>query len=99
MAAARPDRPVGKVLHSISGLVAEYIVAIDVTRVRFPADAFHFGIAFGKHNNIGIYELARMRSVSWNPTRIRILDLPNGRCFKHKGLTPTYRDRATSARC
>ena len=23
----------------ISGLVAEYIVAIDVTRVRFPADA------------------------------------------------------------
>ena len=25
---------------SISGLVAEYIVAIDVTRVRFPADAF-----------------------------------------------------------
>ena len=26
--------------HSISGLVVEYIVAIDVTRVRFPADAF-----------------------------------------------------------
>jgi hypothetical protein len=25
---------------SISGLVAEYIVAIDVTRVRFPADAY-----------------------------------------------------------
>ena len=25
--------------NSISGLVAEYIVAIDVTRVRFPADA------------------------------------------------------------
>ena len=25
---------------SISGLVAEYIVAIDVTRFRFPADAF-----------------------------------------------------------
>ena len=24
---------------SISGLVAEYIVAIDVTRARFPADA------------------------------------------------------------
>ena len=24
----------------ISGLVAEYIVAIDVTRARFPADAF-----------------------------------------------------------
>ena len=26
--------------HSISGLVVEYIVAIDVTRVRSPADAF-----------------------------------------------------------
>ena len=32
---------------SISGLVAEYIVAIDVTRVRFPADAlFYFIIYF-----------------------------------------------------
>ena len=28
------------VINSISGLVAEYIVAIDVTRARFPADAF-----------------------------------------------------------
>ena len=27
-------------IYSISGLVAEYIVAIDVTRVRSPADAF-----------------------------------------------------------
>ena len=27
---------------SISGLVVEYIVAIDVTRVRFPADALIF---------------------------------------------------------
>ena len=26
-------------MHRISGLVVEYIVAIDVTRVRFPADA------------------------------------------------------------
>ena len=26
-------------VNSISGLVVEYIVAIDVTRVRFPADA------------------------------------------------------------
>ena len=29
----------GLVLSSISGLVVEYIVAIDVTRVQFPADA------------------------------------------------------------
>ena len=34
-------------VHSISGLVVEYIVAIDVTRVRFPADALlvlHCGV-------------------------------------------------------
>jgi hypothetical protein len=29
-----------KKFSSISGLVVEYIVAIDVTRARFPADAF-----------------------------------------------------------
>ena len=29
-------------ISSISGLVAEYIVAIDVTGVRFPADAYDF---------------------------------------------------------
>jgi hypothetical protein len=28
------------IITGISGLVVEYIVAIDVTRVRFPADAF-----------------------------------------------------------
>ena len=33
----------GKPGISISGLVVEYIVAIDVTRVRFPADAFFLG--------------------------------------------------------
>jgi hypothetical protein len=31
----------------ISGLVVEYIVAIDVTRVRFPADAFWIGKRLG----------------------------------------------------
>ena len=30
---------VQKFFRGISGLVVEYIVAIDVTRVRFPADA------------------------------------------------------------
>ena len=39
---AKRDPSVPKYLgiSSISGLVAEYIVAIDVTRVRFPADAY-----------------------------------------------------------
>ena len=36
---------------SISGLVVEYIVAIDVTRVRFPADAFSHG-AFKEKNGV-----------------------------------------------
>ena len=35
--------PVTKIHTSIGGLVAEYIVAIDVTRVRFPADAVYIG--------------------------------------------------------
>ena len=36
-------------VNSISGLVVEYIVAIDVTWVRFPADAFSlFTMARGK---------------------------------------------------
>jgi hypothetical protein len=30
------------IVRSISGLVVEYIVAIDVTRVRFSADAYEF---------------------------------------------------------
>ena len=32
------------ILTSISGLVVEYIVAIDVTRVQFPADALSAGL-------------------------------------------------------
>ena len=40
---SKPHRKFNERHHnqSISGLVAEYIVAIDVTRVRFPADAFY----------------------------------------------------------
>ena len=32
-------RDFSELSNSISGLVVEYIVAIDVTRIRFPADA------------------------------------------------------------
>ena len=35
----------GFLASGISGLVAEYIVAIDVTRVRFPADACVFVVS------------------------------------------------------
>ena len=34
-------RRAGHGVTSISGLVVEYIVSIDVTRVRFPADALY----------------------------------------------------------
>ena len=37
---ASMDSESGHVCKRISGLVVEYVVAIDVTRVRFPADAF-----------------------------------------------------------
>ena len=37
----------------ISGLVAEYIVAIDVTRVRFPADAICERLQYNARFQIG----------------------------------------------
>ena len=36
--------PAEFLINRISGLVVEYIVAIDVTRVRFPADAHGDGL-------------------------------------------------------
>ena len=39
-------RPEAQHFNSISGLVVEYIVAIDVTRVRFPADALLMPLYF-----------------------------------------------------
>ena len=39
LATTRAPRRSGRT--SISGLVVEYIVAIDVTRARFPADALY----------------------------------------------------------
>ena len=48
--------------NSISGLVVEYIVAIDVTRVRFPADAFllRFGAGAAEHKLCALHEKARI---------------------------------------
>ena len=48
--------------HSISGLVVEYIVAIDVTRVRFPADALIIG-----HGILGRPSAMRRPSVFLEP--------------------------------
>ena len=39
----------------ISGLVVEYIVAIDVTRVRFPADAYFLSEPWWRRKNQGCY--------------------------------------------
>ena len=43
----------GTLFNCISGLVAEYIVAIDVTRVRFPADAFFCAFAWKEMEYFG----------------------------------------------
>ena len=42
--------------------MVEYIVAIDVTRVRFPADAFSLALAFGAHVGVGFHLLASLGS-------------------------------------
>ena len=39
---------------SISGLVVEYIVAIDVTRVRFPADALFRYRLYAPNSDLGL---------------------------------------------
>ena len=41
---------VSDVVVSISGLVVEYVVAIDVTRVLFPADAFLPAHGYGQQH-------------------------------------------------
>ena len=46
---------------SISGLVVEYIVAIDVTRVRFPADAFsHALFVAQRHGRVAAAFVTRL---------------------------------------
>ena len=42
--------------------MVEYIVAIDVTRVRFPADAFSGALAFGARVGVGFPLLASLGS-------------------------------------
>ena len=69
---------------SISGLVVEYIVAIDVTRVRFPADALFiraaeyvgFSVEMTRHILPGVVQV-RYRTVAQcaNMTRERF-ELP-----------------------
>ena len=47
-----------------SGLVAEYIVAIDVTRVRFPADAYEVKGGMCSSPSIAPKSMARWQSIS-----------------------------------
>ena len=49
---------------SISGLVVEYVVAIDVTRVRFPADAFFIAVPLSGIAMFVAYLVARHRQWS-----------------------------------
>ena len=49
---------------SISGLVVEYIVAIDVTRVRFPADASFIFICLSRVTRKGFTTLPK-QAAAW----------------------------------
>ena len=53
---------------SISGLVVEYVVAIDVTRVRFPADAARCVIVVARVRSILDFNV---REHQWFSGRIR----------------------------
>ena len=69
----------------ISGLVVEYIVAIDVTQVRFPADAYHWiwGPAIDWHvlaylcGPEGANRTCEIRAIHENPLVVgfRMLDI------------------------
>ena len=67
---------------SISGLVVEYVVAIDVTRVRFPADAFLVflkimsGVA-GKTTATG-FEPARAEPIGFQVQLLNLSDTLSG---------------------
>jgi len=70
--------------HSISGLVVEYIVAIDVTRVRFPADAyFDAAKPWGRPSSDGRreeYEVLLATPVFWQRARtdVRVVAVCRG---------------------
>ena len=66
---------------SISGLVAEYIVAIDVTRVRFPADA----LPFLHRSSLRIYDVALQSNSSDSQSRISL------RCMSARSVAASYK--------
>jgi hypothetical protein len=57
---------------SISGLVVEYIVAIDVTRARFPADAFTMLHMWALQNQMA-YDRDTHSTEIWRSTKARPL--------------------------
>ena len=70
--------------HRISGLVVEYIVAIDVTRARFPADAYEqFSRVFAPHG-VGAQKIFGGPTGSLNELRPL-------RFASHSGKTHTLR--------
>ena len=65
--------------HSISGLVAEYIVAIDVTRPGFPADACLFAPRSLALRLVPSASSSPIDTLSWlwiDPAMLLILDAP-----------------------
>ena len=53
---------------STSGLVVEYIIAIDVTRVRFPADALSLLVAMAGRGSRRLGLRCRLRQVKQQPS-------------------------------
>ena len=78
--------------HRISGLVVEYIVAIDVTRARFPADAYEqFSRVFAPHG-VGAQKLFGGPTGSLNELRPL-------RFASHSGKTHTLRTQTPIFGC
>ena len=53
--------------------MVEYIVAIDVTRVRFPADAFHHVFAHARARAMHLYGTSRAKHRKQLSTRGRLI--------------------------
>ena len=89
---------------SISGLVVEYIVAIDVTWVRFPADAYYWTWGRAIHWHVlayccgteGVNQICETRAIHENPLVVgfRVIDI--GVFCKKRVEAPAWRIKLDS---
>ena len=88
----------------ISGLVVEYIVAIDVTWVRFPADAYYWTWGRAIHWHVlayccgteGVNQICETRAIHENPLVVgfRVIDI--GVFCKKRVEAPAWRIKLDS---